>query len=187
MTALSPPGGCVASPAAAPDDRLARIAAQLDQLLADGRRRDAELDVLRDVAADIGLMATPTVAALTARLGVLEERGYLDFVRGGVGVLDRVVTSFGEDDVRALGDNIVLMLETLKDLTQPEVLQLLRRTAVAAQSNDHDPIPGAPPSTLALLRQLRDPEIRRGLHRLLEVVRSVGQDEHAMTPQDTTT
>jgi uncharacterized protein YjgD (DUF1641 family) len=187
VTALYPPGGFVASPPVAPDDRLARIEAQLDQLLADGRRRDAELDVVRDVAADLGLMATPTVAALTAQLGVLEERGYLDFARGGVGVLDRVVTSFGEDDVRALGDNIVLMLQTLKDLTQPEILQLLRRTADAAQAHDHDPGSDAPPSTIALLKQLRDPEVRRGLHRLLEVVRSLGQDASASAPHDITT
>ena len=33
-----------------------------------------------------------------------------------------MVTSFGEDDVAALGDNVVLILNTLKEMTQPEVM-----------------------------------------------------------------
>ena len=185
MTTLFPPGGFAAPPAVMSDDRLSRIEAQLELLLADARRRDAELDMVRDLAADLGVMAGPTVEALTARLAVLEERGYLDFARGGAGVLDTVVTSFGGDDVRALGDNIVLILQTLKELTQPEILNLLRRTAVAAHAHEGDALPDDPPSTFDLLRQLRDPEVRRGLNRVLEIVKSVGENERDPVPDAT--
>lgn len=167
----------------APDDRLARIEEQLDVLVADARRREAELEPLRDLAAEIGLVAGPAMDAVTERVSHLHERGYVRFVRAGTGVVDRVVTSFDEDDIEALGDNIVLILETLKGLTQPEIMRLLQRTAQAAQDQAHQPVGGEPPSTFALLRQLRDPDVRRGLGRMLELLRNVGNDAHdGLTP-----
>jgi uncharacterized protein YjgD (DUF1641 family) len=161
------------------DLRLARMEAQLELLVADARRREAELEPLRDLAAEVGVLSGPIMASMTERVADMDERGYLRFVRSSAGVLDRVVTAFDEDDVEALGDNIVLILETLKGLTQPEIMHLLQRTASAAQEQAHELPTGPPPSTLALLKQLRDPEVRRGLARMLELLRSVGTDRPA--------
>jgi uncharacterized protein YjgD (DUF1641 family) len=158
------------------DPRFARMEAQLELLVAEARRRDAELEPLRDLAAEVGVLAGPVMDSVTDRVAVLEERGYLRFARSSAGVLDRVVTAFDEDDVEALGDNVVLILETLKGLTQPEIMHLLQRTASAAQEQAHEPPTGPPPSTFALLGQLRDPEVRRGLGRMLDLLRSVGTD-----------
>jgi uncharacterized protein YjgD (DUF1641 family) len=180
MSAVDTPprtGDVVPATADDADARLARIEAQLEFLIADARRRDAELEPLRDLAAEVGVMSTPVLDALTERVATLDDRGYLRFVRSSAGVLDRVVTAFDEDDVEALGDNIVLILETLRDLTQPELMHLLQRTASAAQEQAHVPAGGPPPSTLALLRELRDPEVRRGLGRMLDLLRRVGSEE----------
>jgi uncharacterized protein YjgD (DUF1641 family) len=165
----------VASAADTLRSRLDGIESRLDALLADAERRDAELEPLRDLAAEVGILSGPAVDAMTARMADLEQRGYVGFVRSGGRVVDRIVASFGEDDLEALGDNVVVMLETLRDLTQPEVLGLLRRTAGGVGHLD-EPVDGPPPSTLALLGQLRDPTVRRGLARLLGLVRSVGSD-----------
>lgn len=165
------------SPADAPTDaRLDRIEARLDTLLAHAERRDAELEPLRDLAAEVGVLSGPMMASVTARVADWDERGYLGFARSSAGVLDRIVTAFDQEDVEALGDNVVLMLETLRDLTQPEVMRLLRQTAgsMSHVGTDGD---GPPPSTFALLRELRDPEVRRGLDRLLDLVRSVGTEQ----------
>lgn len=162
-------------------DRLDRIEHQLGQLLDDAHRREAELEPLRDLAAEIGVLAGPVMASVTDRVAALEQRGHLAFARSSLGVLDRIVTAFDEEDVEALGDNVVLILETLRDLTQPEILQLLQRTASAAQGQARDRTDERPPSTFALLRQLRDAEVRRGLARMIDLLRSVGS-EGAVTP-----
>jgi len=157
------------------DDRLAAIEARLDDLLAHAERRDAELEPLRDLAAEIGVLSGPAMESVTSHVATWDERGYLRFARSSARIAERIVTSFDEQDVEALGDNVVLMLETLRDLTQPEILRLLRQTAGSV--GHLDPAPdGPPPSTLALLRQLRDPEVRRGLARMLDVLRSVGTE-----------
>lgn len=173
MTAVDLPPSTAAPTSDA--DRLTRIEARLELLLDHAERRDAELEPLRDLAAEIGMLAGPAMDSVTQRLAELDDRGYLGFARSSGRVVERIVGSFDEADVEALGDNVVLMLETLRDLTQPEILRLLRQTAdTVGHPGDADA--GPPPSTLALMRQLRDPEVRRGLGRLLELVRSVGAD-----------
>lgn len=157
------------------DDRLDRIEARLDALLAHAERRDAELEPLRDLAAEIGVLSGPAMAAVTSHVAAWDAAGYLGFARSGARVVDRIMTSFDEDDVEALGDNVVLMLETLRDLTQPEILRLLRQTA---GSVGHLEVPpgSEPPSTFALLRQLRDPDVRRGLGRMLDLLKNIGAE-----------
>jgi len=164
--------------AEAPDaaERLDRIEARLDALLVHAERRDAELQPIRDLAAEAGVLAGPIVESVTQHVAEWEERGYLGFGRSGARVVERIVTSFDEDDVEALGDNVVLMLETLRDLTQPEILRLLRQTAGSVGHLD-EAAAGKPPSTFALIRQLRDPEIRRGLARMLDLLRNIGTDQ----------
>jgi len=110
------------------------------------------------------------VGSISSGLATAEAKGYFTFARGSGRILDEVVESFGEEDLKALGDNVVLILKTLKQMTQPEVMQFLRRTVrdVSVESE------GPPPSTLALLRQLREPQVRRGLARALTVLRDFG-------------
>lgn len=160
------------------DDRLDRIERRLDALVDHAARQERDLEPVRDLLAEVGVLSGPLVAGVTARVAALDERGYLDFARSSVQVADRIVTSFDEDDVAALGDNVVLMLETLRDLTQPEVLRLLRQTA-GTVGDAAEAAEGPPPSIPSLLRQLRDPHVRRGVARLLEVVRGIGDDTTA--------
>ena len=88
---------------------------------------------------------------------------------------------FGPEDVEALGDNIVLILNTVKEMTQPEVMTMLRRTAISAQSIDSSL--AEPPSLLALAREMREPEVRRGLGRTLSVLRTVGAEQTVTAPE----
>jgi uncharacterized protein YjgD (DUF1641 family) len=117
------------------------------------------------------------MASLTGVLQDLDDKGYFRFAQGGVEIVDKVVTSFTEEDVAALGDNVVLILNTVKEMTQPEVMTLLQRTALTAQDVDQDFADS--PSMLALLKQMRDPQTRRGLGRVMAMLRTVGAEQPA--------
>ncbi len=86
-------------------------------------------------------------------------------------MVDRVVTNFTQEDVDALGDNVVLILETIKEMTQPELMQMMRTTIHEVGEIEED---AEPPSMMNLLRQMREPEVRRGLGRMLALLRSMG-------------
>lgn len=102
----------------------------------------------------------------------LEREGFFAFMREGWGVFERIVAEFDEQDVRALGDNIVTILTTVRQMTQPEVLALANNAMAAIQPEDReDEI-----STLQLLRSLSDPRVRKGMARLLNIVKTLADD-----------
>jgi hypothetical protein len=138
---------------------------------------DAALQQLRPLA-EFASSATEltgdVIGVATDRLGEAHAKGYFAFAKGVGGIADQVVTSFTEEDVNALGENIVLILNTVKDMTQPEIMGLLQRTIHTVQDQEE---PSEPPSVIGLLKEMRDPEVRRGLGRMLAVLRSMGQDQ----------
>jgi len=160
-------------------ERLDRLSLQMTEISEELERQRE----MREMLLGLTELAGPVMQMVTSRAAELDEKGYFAFAQGGMEIADRVVTSFSEDDVRALGDNVVLILNTVKEMTQPEIMNLLSRTALEVQEIEDSPA-GPPPSTFALLRQMRDPEVRRGLARALTVLRSLGSG--APTTQTTT-
>lgn len=139
-----------------------------------------QLDSMAELTHEVNSIAGAGVAKLSESLADAERKGYFTFARHSAEMVDEVVTSFSEDDVVALRENIVLILTTVKELTQPEVMTLLNRTGVSLQSMQDD-AGEAPPTAFALVRQMRDPRVRRGLNRTLALLRTVG-DEQDRTP-----
>lgn len=135
-----------------------------------------QLESLGELGRDVAPLSTLAMGALTERLQLMEEKGYFDFARSGLGIVDRIVTGYTEEDVEALGDNIVLILDTVKQMTQPEVMGMLRRTVVTVREAEE---PAEPPSLFAILKEMRDPTTRRGLARVLTMLRSVGEGSPA--------
>lgn len=134
-----------------------------------------QLDSLAELTHEVNSIAGAGVGKLSDTLAQAESKGYFTFARHGAEMVDQVVTSFSEDDVVALRENLVLILTTVKELTQPEVMTLLNRTGVSLQAMQDD-AGSEPPSAFALLRQMRDPQVRRGLGRTLALLRTVGED-----------
>lgn len=168
---------------------LARFAKTLAAALPTLERVMALMPAMAELAAVVTPLAGPIMNTGTAQLATLEERGYFDIARSGLGVVDRVVTSFTEEDVEALGDNIVLILQTVREMTQPEVMQMLQRTFTTVQEGEHVE-PMEPPGAFALLKEMRKPEVRRGLNKALNMLRSLGEESapgsSPASEQDTT-
>ena len=147
----------------------------LKRLLRNRETFERLLDQVESVA-DLMDVANPivhgvydkTVDAMTA----LERKGYFMFARGGLEIVDNVVTSFSEEDVKQLGANVVLILQTIKDITQPEMMNFTRNfvASVEAESNKEVDI-----SYGALLGLMRDANVRRGLALTMRVLRTLGE------------
>lgn len=137
-----------------------------------------QLQAAHGLVEDIMPLTGSAFMTLTDRLSDLERRGYFSFAREGLGVVDRVVTTYDEDDIRALGDNIVLILDTVKQMTQPEVMTMLRRTVDSIEETDVESA-----SFFRLARQMRDPEVKRGIARLLGMLRTMGTDQATNNPR----
>jgi uncharacterized protein YjgD (DUF1641 family) len=148
--------------------RLARNAANIERML-------DQLESLSDFVADAGPLTEEMFHTAVLQLEELEQRGYFGFAREGQQLVDNVVTSFSEDDVRQLGDNIVLILNTVKAMTQPEIMNLVNNITVTYRQVDERQ-EALPSSTLDLVRQMRDPEVRRGLALTMRMLKTVAQE-----------
>ena len=162
-------------------DDLAEFARQLAKSLPKMRALLVQLDSMAELTHEVNSIAGAGVAKVSESLAEAEAKGYFTFARHGAEMVEEVVTSFSEEDVIALRENIVLILTTVKELTQPEVMTLLNRTGVSLQSMQDDG-DTAPPSAFALLKQMRDPQVRRGLNRTLSLLRTVGEDAPTQAP-----
>ena len=149
--------------------RVARNTRNIDEVL---DYLESGLDFVHDAAPLTKDMMTQATAALSE----MERKGYFGFVRQGAYVMDQVVTSFDEEDVKQLGDNVVLILNTVKSLTQPEMLNLVNGLTAGFHAAEAEAEAGTLDTSLfGLLRQMRDPEVRRGLAITLETLKRVSQ------------
>ena len=131
-----------------------------------------QMDAVASLMPIVNPIAKEGVEKLTTVLTEMDEKGYFGFTRSGMRLVDNVVTSFSEDDVNRLGDNIVLILNTVKDMTQPEILTFVRNTIEVAEQEVEKPVDT---SLRAIMGQMNDPAVRRGLALTLRILKVVGQ------------
>jgi uncharacterized protein YjgD (DUF1641 family)/uncharacterized protein YukE len=131
-----------------------------------------QMESISELTGELAPLSEGMFLTLMTRLDEMERKGYFTFMQGGMEILDTVVSNFTEDDVRQLGENVVLILNTLKEMTQPEIMQLLSSTASVMREED---LPEKV-SMLYLMRQFNDPAVRRGLAKTMNVLRTVSEN-----------
>lgn len=146
----------------------------LKRLLRNGRNFEMLLDQLEsimDLVQTVGPLSDQAFAKAVDVMQAAEHKGYFGFARGGMRIADNIVSSFSEEDVEALSDNVVLILNVVKDMTQPQIMSFVRSTMSEVERELAQPVDT---SLLALLRQMNDPAVRRGLAQTMRVLRVVG-------------
>lgn len=146
--------------------RLMRNTRNIEQVL-------DQFESMADLTRELGPLSNDVMLMVMTRLDEMERKGYFAFLQGGMEIMDQVVTNFTEEDVKQLGENVVLILETLKEMTQPEVMTLLSSSAHVMREDD---VPENV-SMFAIIRQLNDPAVRRGLAKTLNVLRTVSESQ----------
>ena len=109
--------------------RLARNGHNLEMML-------DQLESLADLFHTLAPLADEGFGKAVDMLTSMEEKGYFAFARSGARLMDNVVTSFSQEDVDRLGDNVVLILNTVKQMTQPEIMNFVHSTLLVAEAGD---------------------------------------------------
>lgn len=144
------------------------------RLLRNGRNFEAMLDQLESAMDLLQTVGPITDSAFSKSVDLLQEaerKGYFAFARGGMQIADNIVTSFNEEDVKKLGENVVLILNVVKGMTQPEIMTFVNNTLMVASREVEKPIST---SLFSLLNQMRDPAVRRGLALTMRVLSVIG-------------
>ncbi len=153
------------------DARIARLEAKIDALtghvgyLVERQRWQADLvDEMMPI-----LRLAMNVSA--DHLHGMDQKGYFAFGREALQVVERIVESYSEDDVRALGTHIVGIMDTVKNITQPAILQVANEaTEVLHHADDVEPI-----GVMGMMRASRDDDTQKGMAIVFEVLRQIGR------------
>ncbi len=103
-----------------------------------------------------------------------EQKGYFEFFGATMKIMDNIVTHFDKDDLQALADNIVTILETIKSLTQPDMLKAINSGIVVYKSIDVENVPEY--SLFKAMMALNSKEMRRGLGFMITFLKNIAKE-----------
>ncbi|GAB4570339.1 MAG: hypothetical protein Kow0077_04250 [Anaerolineae bacterium] len=132
-----------------------------------------QLEGAMELGSEAQVLSKQVFSTLVHKLDELEREGYFAFARSAWYIVEQIVREFSEEDVLALGDNIVIILRTVRNMTQPEIMALANNAISALNVEEVDEAETA--STWAILRELRDPKLRKGMLRLLNIVKALAE------------
>jgi len=100
-----------------------------------------------------------------------DQKGYFRFFKELINVGDRIIDHFGEEDVKLLGDNIITILETVKSLTQPDMLKAINNAVGIYENIDIEDAPEY--SIWKVMRELNTPEMKRGIGFVITFLKNI--------------
>lgn len=106
-----------------------------------------------------------------------EQKGYFDFMRAAMEIIDNIVTHYGEEDVKHLADNIVTILETVKNLTQPQMLKAINNGLVVYRSIEVNNVEEV--SLWKAMKELNSKEMRKSLGFLITFMKNIAAETNA--------
>jgi uncharacterized protein YjgD (DUF1641 family) len=111
------------------------------------------------------------------RLDEMDRKGYFAFMKEMGVMMDKVVSTFSREDAKQLGDNIVTILNTIKNITQPDMLNAVNN-AVSIYKNLDTKI-DKKVTVFYLLKELNKPEVKKGLALALNFLKNLNSNFNA--------
>jgi len=117
------------------------------------------LGSVMDLMQDVGPIANEVIIDGTKKLYEFEQKGYFEFFKEFGAIVDNIVTHYGINDVRMLADNVVTILDTVKNLTQPEMLKSIDNAVKVFGNMETENVPEY--SIFRVMREINKPEMKK--------------------------
>jgi len=135
-----------------------------------------QLESLKDFLSDFLPLFREQIIDGMKKLDEVDRKGYFEFGKELMSVTDKIVTSFSKDDVKLLGDNIVTILNTVKNLTQPDMLHTINNALNVYKQLDI--VVKKDVSLFGIMKELNTPEAKRGLAFALEFLKNLASPQN---------
>jgi uncharacterized protein YjgD (DUF1641 family) len=146
------------------------------KLLRNVRNINGVLDTFESAAdfmKDASPIANEMIIDMIKRLNDFDKKGYFGFIAETGAIIDNIVTHFSREDIRMLADNIVSILETLRSLTQPEMMKSINNAVKVYSSLDMDTVQEY--SIWKLMREINKPEMKRAMGFMVSFMKTLSQ------------
>ncbi|NQV16119.1 DUF1641 domain-containing protein [bacterium] len=109
------------------------------------------------------------------KLDDLDRAKYFEFAKEAAGISNNIVGHFSTEDVRLLADNIVPILETVKSITQPELMGAIKNAVAVFDKMKVEGIQEV--SIWKAMSELNTPEMKRGLGFVIAFMKTIASKE----------
>ena len=130
---------------------------------------------LNDFLKDAGPVANEVLIDIIKKMHEFEKKGYFEFIKELMHVFDNIITNYSGEDVRLLSDNIVTIMDTIKNMTQPEMLGAMNNAFNIFKNLNPDDVEEY--SILKAFREMRTPEMKRGIGFIMLFLKNLTKEQ----------
>ena len=138
-----------------------------------------------DFLEDATPLSKQIFSQLLDTLTELERKGYFEFTRESLKIVDTIVSTFTIEDIQLLRANIVGIIETFRNMTQPEVLGSVNNALHFFK--ELDVVVDEKITVWQLLREMRDPEMKRGMAFIIRFMKNMVRTNGSVENYETQT
>lgn len=132
-----------------------------------------QLESAGDLFNDLQPLGKQMFDQLLSTLNEMDHKGYFEFFGESAKIIDTIVTSFSVEDVRLLRENIVSIMLTVKNMTQPEMLSTMDNALGFFQKMEITVEKDI--SYFQIIKELRNPEVKQGIIFMLEFIKNMAK------------
>lgn len=140
-------------------DQLRELGIRLAQNIGNFNTLLDSMGSVTDLMKDAGPIANEVIIDTTKKLNEFEQKGYFEFMKEAGVIVDHIVTYYSVKDVRMLADNVVSILDIIKNLTQPEMLKSIDTWVKVFSSMETENVPEY--SIFRVIREINKPEMKK--------------------------
>jgi len=155
-------------------DQLRELGIRMAQNVGNFNNMLSSFGSVMDLVKDLEPIANEVIIDATKQLHEFEKKGYFEFIKEFGRIIDNIVTHYGAEDARMLADNVVAMLDVVKNLTQPDMLKSIDNAVRVFASLEMDNIPEY--SIFKVMREMNKPEMKKSIGFVMMFLKNMSQD-----------
>jgi len=155
-------------------DQLRELGIRLAQNVGNFNNMLSSLGSVMDLVKDLEPIANEVIIDATKQLHEFEQKGYFEFIKEFGRIIDNIVTHYGAEDARMLADNVVAMLDVVKNLTQPDMLKSIDNAVRVFASLEMDNVPEY--SIFKVMREMNKPEMKKSIGFVMMFLKNMSKD-----------
>ena len=132
------------------------------------------LEMGMDLTKEVGPIANEVIIDFTKQLNIYNEKGYFEFMKELMPIMDNIVQGFSPKDLRKLADSVVSIVSIVKEMTQPEVLGTVENAIKVFNSMETESVPSY--SIWRVMKEMNSPEMKKALGFGITFMKNVSRD-----------
>ncbi len=129
------------------------------------------LESATDLMKDVGPIAHEVIIDFTKKMAEFEQKGYFEFVAGMGKIVDTIIVNYKKEDFVHLSENIVVILDIAKNITDKRMLASVNQALVALNNTEASQV--KPLSLWKLFKEMRSPQMKQAMGFAVSLVKNL--------------